>query len=120
MFIETNANPYNVNIDDCVIRAITLATGKHYFDVFDDMIEIADHNDWNIDELRTAIKYLNDLGYEYCELVNKLTVKQYSQQVHDPRIIIVNGHATFTKDGNIYDTWNCSRYKVKYVFRKCN
>ena len=119
MFVETNANPYNANIDDCLLRAITLATGKPYFDVFDDMIAIADHNNWNIDELRTGIKYLNDLGWDWCDLDRHMTVKQYAQAVTEPRIVIVNGHATFTKDGNTYDTWNCNRYHVKYVFKKC-
>lgn len=118
MFIETNPNPYNVNIDDCLLRAITLVTGKQYFDVLDGMIEVADSNDWNIDELRTAIKYLSGIGWVFCELGNKLTVKQYSEHVKEPRILIVNGHATFSKDGNVYDTWNCNRYKVKYVFKK--
>ena len=120
MFIETNANPYNVNIDDCIIRAITLATGKQYFDVFDDMIKIADDKDWEIDEIRTANEYLKGLGWQMYDVLGKApTVKQYSKMYSDPEIVVVNGHATFTKDGNIYDTWNCSRYHVKYVFRKC-
>ena len=119
MFVETNPNPYGDNIDDCLLRAITLATGKDYYDVFDGMVEMADRYKWELDELRTAIKYLRSIGWEFCELEEKITVKQFSKRQHDPRILIVNGHATFTKDGNTYDTWNCNRYHVKYVFRKC-
>lgn len=120
MFVEYNANPYGDNIDDCIIRAITKATGKNYFDVMDGLIDIADTNGWEIDETRTGWKYLTSIGWECCELEGRYTVKQYAEQIQEPRIVVVKGHATFTKDGNIYDTWNPSRYKVKYTFRKCN
>lgn len=118
MFIETNVNPYGENLDDCLIRAITLGTGKDYYDVMDGLIEIADNNGWEIDEMRTGWKYLVDNGWEACELANPTTVKQYASMFTDPRIVVVKGHATFTKDGNIYDTWSPARYRVNYVFRK--
>lgn len=119
MFIKYNANPYNKNINDCVIRAITKATGKDYFDVMDGLIAVADKRDWDIDELRTINIYLASIGWEFCELDDyKPTVKQFADAIADPRIVIVNGHATYTENGNTYDTWNCNRYKVKYVYRK--
>lgn len=100
-FIEYNANPYGKHIDDCIIRSITKATGKPYMDVMDGLIEVADSNGW-----------------ECCELEGKWTVKQFSKQATEPRIVIVNNHATYVEDGNIYDTWNCSRYRIKRIFRK--
>lgn len=118
-FIEYNANPYGANMDDCIIRAVTKATGKDYMDVMDGLIDIADEEGWDIDELRTMWTYLMENEWECCECEGKFTVKQYSEQIKEPRIIIVNGHATYTEGGNIYDTWNPSRYRVKRVFRKC-
>lgn len=117
-FIEYNTNPYGVNIDDCIIRAITCATGKDYFDVMDGLIDVADEHDWEIDELRTMNVYLMSIGWEHCELEEPMTVKQFSEAITDPRILVVNGHATCTKNGNTYDTWNCNRYKVKHIYRK--
>nr|DAR20626.1 MAG TPA: hypothetical protein [Caudoviricetes sp.] len=93
MFIEHNENPYNKNMDDCLIRAIAKGTG------------------W---------QYLVSNGWECCELEWGCTVKQYAKIITEPRIVIVNGHATYTEGGNVYDTWNCNRYKVQSVFRKCN
>lgn len=119
-FIEYNANPYGKNIDDCLIRAITKATGKPYMEVFDGLCEVADKMDWDIDELRTGRKYLTSNGWEYCELEGQWTVKQYAEQITDPSIVIVSGHATYTEGGNTFDTWNPNRYMVKRVFRKCN
>lgn len=118
MFVEYNANPYGVNIDDCIIRAITKATGKDYFDVMDGLIDVADNNDWDIDELRTMIAYLSDIGWEWCDIEGKWTVNQYAKEVKEPRILIVNNHATYIEGGNTYDTWNPNRYRIKYLFRK--
>lgn len=119
MFIETNTNPYGKHIDDCAIRAITLATKKDYFDVMDGLIDVADEHDWAIDELRTINKYLTSIGWELCELKGyKPTVKQFATEITDPCIVIVKGHATFTENGNTYDTWNPNRYRVNYVYRK--
>lgn len=121
MFIKYNANPYGVYIEDCAIRAITVATSKDYFEVFDGLIAVADyHDDWEIDEIRTINEYLLSIGWEAFEVVgeSKPTVKQYAEEFTEPRIVIVNGHATCTKNGNTYDTWNCNRYRVKYGYRK--
>ena len=40
-FKEYNANPYGENIDDCVIRAISVALDINYWDVFDELCEYA-------------------------------------------------------------------------------
>lgn len=119
MFIECNTNPWNKHIEDCAIRAITKATGKDYFDVMDGLIDVADHFEgWDIDEVRTIHTYLTSIGWECCELEYRCTVKQFAEQITDPRVVIVRGHATCTMNGNTYDTWNCNRYRVKSVYRK--
>lgn len=118
MYIEYNANLYGANIDDCICRAITKATGKPYMEVFDGLIAVADANEWEVDELRTMVKYLDTIGWEWCDIEGKWTVNQYAQACKEPRILIVNGHATYSEGGNIYDTWNPSRWRVHYVFRK--
>ena len=120
MFIEYNANPYGKYIDDCLVRAITKATGKDYMEVMDGLIEVADNHDgWDIDEVRTGFEYLKSLGWECFTTSKRVTVNQFSKAYTDPRIVFVRGHATYTEGGNIYDTWNPSRYKVNYVFAKC-
>lgn len=89
-------------------------------EVMDELIDIADARGWEIDELRTGWKYLISNGWDCCELDSGYTVKQYSKAITEPTIVIVKGHATYTEGGNVYDTWNCSRYKVQRVFLKCN
>ena len=88
MFIEYNANPFGAYIGDCIIRAITKATGKNYMDVMDGLIDVADARDWEIDEIRTMNVYLLSIGWEYCEINCSPTVfiKLYSQNILLPPI----------------------------------
>lgn len=41
-YIYKNVNPKNKKVDDCVIRAVTLATGQDYKKVFFDLCKAAD------------------------------------------------------------------------------
>ena len=42
-FKEYNNNPYGENIDDCVIRAISLFTHRDYYEVFDALLLVNGH-----------------------------------------------------------------------------
>lgn len=119
MFIEYNANPHNDNIDDCVIRAISKALNKDYWDVFDKLCDVADtyFNSDEINTMKVFHKYLDMLGYECREMTTKMTVKQFSEQFYKGTyLLLVNGHMTVCVNGNIYDTWNSSKYKVQFIW----
>ena len=119
MFIQRNANPWDMNWEDCMIRAISLALHKPYMEVHDDMLQLAYDKDWKITELRTGWTYIVNNGYEACDVGDyKRTVKQYATDITEPRIVVVNGHMTYCEGGDWFDTWNPARYKVNYVFRK--
>lgn len=120
MFKYLNRNPYRANIDDCVIRAISLALDIDYMQVFDDLCKIADEIDSDVDRSDVFIKYLKSKNWGYYEPKFDMTVKKMTDLSDDPAILVVNGHMTFIKDGNTYDTWNCNRYKVKYLFLNDN
>lgn len=119
MFIEYNANPFNANIGDCMIRSISLALDMNYMDVFDDLIKIVDERGWELDEMRTGMQLLLDHDWEYVEPISKITVSKLSKEIKSPMVAICKGHATYLDgNGNILDTWNPGRYKVKYGFMK--
>ncbi len=119
MFIEYNANPFKANIGDCMIRSISLALDMNYMDVFDGLIKIVDERGWELDEMRTGMQFLLDHDWEYVEPINKITVSKLSKEIKSPMVAICKGHATYLDgNGNILDTWNPGRYKVKYGFMK--
>lgn len=120
MFKYLNRNPYGANIDDCVIRAISLALDLDYMQVFDDLCQIADELGSEVDRSDVFIKYLKSKNWECYEPRFDMTVKKLTDLSDDPALIVVNGHMTFVKDGNTYDTWNPNRYKVKYLFLNDN
>lgn len=126
MFIEYNANPNNDNIDDCVLRAITKVLDIPYWDVFDELCDIMDEIDGGIiNEPRVFVKYLERHGYEYREVTEKITVNQFCKKMSKcsdvddwKALLLVNGHMTAMIGSDIYDTWNCHRYKINYIFVK--
>lgn len=63
MFKYLNRNPYGANIDDCVIRAISLALDIDYMQVFDDLCKLADEMDSDIDRSDVFIKYLKSKNW---------------------------------------------------------
>lgn len=121
-----NVNPKNKKTTDCVIRALTVATGKTYYEVFDELYQLSIKTGWFINEKRLEEKFLEQNGFvkfkqpkkydnskclagEIDELVNK----------NDIVIIRVAGHLTVVKDYVLYDLWDC-RYKTinNYYIKK--
>ncbi len=39
-FIAYNANPKNKKVDDCVVRALSKAIGKGWYEVYDELYNI--------------------------------------------------------------------------------
>lgn len=39
-FVAYNANPKNKKVDDCVVRALSKATGKDWYEVYDELCDI--------------------------------------------------------------------------------
>lgn len=104
-----NVNPKHLNENDCVTRAITLATGLSY------------------GTIRNLLKFTGELlgcdelcvcCYHYLlENIFRLkrydaetaTVKEIASRFPSQTIVIrIEGHLTCAVDGVIYDTWNCS------------
>ena len=124
-FKEYNANPNGENIDDCVIRAISLVLHMDYWDVFDSLCEYADKSKtgMEINSLGIFVAWLRDKGWEFRELTNKMTVNQFCKQRQEngdngEYLGLVNGHMTAIINGQYWDTWNCGRYRLNFIFIK--
>lgn len=110
-----NANPRGKKTTDCVIRAISVATGKGYFQVLDELIAMTKKTGWTFNERRLEQKYLeaNEFikmkqpkdasGHRY--LLRDLDKVTKSETV----IVAVNGHMTVVKEGCCIDIWDCRR-----------
>ena len=109
MFIYYNVNPSDRHIEDCVTRAITLATGLPYR-----LVKRKLHRSANVNECSPlslqCYRYLieNELDYPTVPC-RGLTVEQFCKKYPVGTYLVrIEGHLTCVKNGNIYDIWDCS------------
>ena len=123
MFVEYNANPQELNVGDCVIRAISTAEEESWAKIYLDLCiyglmqsDLPMSNEvWG--------RFLVDKGYEYFPLPNRCpycyTVDEFCKDYPEGIYILGTGsHAICVKDGNFFDSWNSGRCMPLYAFKK--
>lgn len=117
-YIYKNVNPKNKKVDDCAIRAVTMATGQDYKKVFFDLCKAADAVCDMPNSIDVFGPYLVNKGF------TKVTYKVQKGQKRDtveslinkyPKnvlVIRVAGHITVGYHGNLVDIWDCSDSSV--------
>lgn len=133
-----NANTNYARTGDCVKRSLSLAYKMDYDDVSKELNKIKrkyNYSAWNISPVYeqfiddhgvassgTARLYKNtdEFGYEDDELV---TVEEFSNKFNSGTYVIVcgktkqsNTHMVCILNGDIYDSWDCSKWSVNKVY----
>lgn len=121
MYVFANPNPHKLITDDCVIRAIALAEGRPWEDVYVDLFvegyiekELPNANGvWG--------QYLMDKGYKRHSLPDTCpmcyTLKEFSEEHPTGTYIVGTGtHAVAVISGDVYDTWNSLATTPLYYF----
>lgn len=142
--IKFNVNPKGLKTEDCVVRAIALATGQSWDKVFTDLCEIALKKKRMPDEKQVYELYLEKLGWEkhsqprsttydngVKDTYHKYTVDEFITDLnftknvmreHGVYIITVAHHMTCVKfqgiEFDIYDTWDCSNKTIRNYWTK--
>lgn len=109
------------NVGDCAVRAIAIATGKDYKEVYDELKTLnngkscRDGTPKKVDK-----KYLTQLGWTWhpCMTIGS-GCKVHLNENELPKgvlIVSVSKHLTCVKDGVIYDTYDCSRGGTRCVY----
>ena len=123
MFVRFNPNPAGRTVGDCVIRALSKATGKSWEKTYMDLavtgIELADMPSAN------AVwgAYLHRLGYERSALPNKCpecyTVRDFAEDhPNGTYILALSGHVVTVDDGNYFDAWDSGEEIPLYVWQR--
>lgn len=109
MFKYHNENPNGYHIPDCVIRAITTATGLSYYDV---ICKLKINGDlFHCDELNVrCYEKLLDIDFNLEHYVgNNKTASEVAEDFNDYIIILrMDGHLSVSVYGVIHDIWDCS------------
>ena len=108
-FIYTNVNPEQLLINDCVTRAISLATDSDYFDIQEKLYLTSSL--FSCDRLSVQC-YENLLENVFgCEPVYcyGMTVGEFAEDNPVGVFLVrIQGHLTTIIDGDIRDTWDTS------------
>ena len=108
MFSYYNANPYRRLVNDCTIRAISLATGETWNDTYKELSDFARMQGSMLDDVMYIDSYLDKMFDKIYQRNNrkKLTVREFTQQYPIGIFLItMRGHITCCIDGTIYDTF---------------
>lgn len=120
MFNFYNANPRGRRVNDCTVRAISLATGMTWDAAFKELSEFARAQAIMPDDVIYIDEYLDrhfKLSYS-SKNDHRITVGEFAKQnPYGTYLITMRGHITCCKDGVIYDTFDPSSYYVWEAFK---
>lgn len=114
-------------VGDCVTRAIAIATGKDYKEVYDTLYKLAVEKKRKNPSPRSGVNkkvyrpYLESLGWRFVPLmeIGKGCTNHLAQdEIPMDKTIIcrVSGHLTCVVNGVINDTYDCSRKGTRCVY----
>lgn len=111
MFKYYNANPLGRLVNDCTVRAISLATQKSWDQTYDELANYARDQGITFSEIEFINEYLAERYPRYCQdSYNKIyTVGDFCDLKLPGRwLITMSGHITCVIDGDLYDVFDCS------------
>lgn len=116
MFKKYNPNPQGSYVGDCVIRAISTATGMSWDRVYAELavqgFMMADMPSSN----HVWSTYLGTLGFR-CSVISGYTVKTFAEDYPSGVYILATGsHVVAVIDGDYYDTWDSGGETPIYYF----
>ena len=122
MWIRLNANPAHRRVGDCVIRAISTATGKPWVEVYDELHLVGRNVYDMMSSNETWGLYLYRMGFEPFILPQAcpkcITVREFTRHFPVGTYIIGTGnHAVAVIDGDYYDTWDSGDTVPAYFFK---
>ena len=115
MYKFYNANAVNRYTDDCVIRAISCATNKSWDYVYDYLSDIAQYEGTLFDKREFVRNYL-DRTYEHLDGLEGSVGYVSSLFPNNTLLITMSGHIVCSKNGVIYDTFDCRGREVEDVW----
>ena len=122
MWIRCNPNPGHQYVDDCVVRAIAIATNRAWTDVYDNLCLLG-RQVYNMPSSNSVWgRYLYEIGFkpflisESCP--SCITVHEFTKKYPYGTYIIGTGsHAIAVIDGDYYDTGDSGNEVPSYFWK---
>ena len=114
------SNYFKGDARDCVTRAIAIATGIDYKEVYDTIKDLLQHtprNSLTKKESKDIMHYFGFTWHPTMTIGSGCTMHLREDELPKGTIVCsVSGHYTCVKDGTIYDTFNPSRDGNRCVY----
>ena len=101
-----NANARGNSVNDCVVRAISVAEGKSWDETYEKLSDIAQHEGILLDDVKFVENYL-DKRYKRACHYSKTVGEFMEENLTGIYLITMPGHITVVIDGILYDTFDC-------------
>ena len=121
-----NANPKKRKTTDCVIRALSVASGKDYETVFRELVDIAIKTGYMINEKHCYDKWLENNGFEKMPQPRhhdgtKYLVGDVDKLLHFNEykcVVSMANHVSCVVDNKLIDIWDCRRKSISNYYVK--
>lgn len=114
-----NANPLGRQVNDCTVRAISLALNLTWDQAYEMLSRIAQDQAIMPDEVEYVDKYLRERFERICGCrESNVTVGDFvKKHPKGTYLITMSGHITCCRDGCIYDTFDPSARYIWDVYK---
>ena len=111
MFRYYNANIYNNNIEDCTIRAISVAENISWDKAYIKLSDYARERGLMLSSVQSIESYLDDNYKRFCNY--NITVGEFARKYNRGiYLVTMRGDITVIVNGVIIDTFDCSNRKM--------
>lgn len=123
MHIYYNPNPRNKSVGDCVIRAISKATGLTWDETFTDLVFVAFKEKDMPSANSVWGEYLKSIGYRKYLIPDTCpecyTIRDFCKDNPVGRFILATGsHVVAVENGNYYDSWDSGSEVPVYYWKE--
>lgn len=116
MYKYYNANPYNNDISDCVIRSLSVLTDKSWREVYDELTDLAGDIGLMFDRVEFVENYLDNRYPRECHYSK--TVGEFAKEYpYGKYAVTMEGHITAIINGDIIDTFNPSNRIMRCAWK---
>ena len=118
MYKFHNANARGKFVNDCVVRAISVAEGKSWDESYDELSDIAQDEGNLLDDVNFVEGYL-DRRYKRIPHYSKTVGDFLEEYPKGTYLVTMPNHITEIVDGIVYDVFDC-RHRIMWTAWKVN